>query len=114
MQKIEVLMDTKIIENNTADAVQVKLIEEKPITEYVSGDTTVKGENLVVESTSYANQGNLKAKIAYIDEQIVSLQASKDEAEAMLALISPEIDKAIVEVLKDPTAEDRRTLPEVM
>ena len=108
--KIEVLRDTKIIEENTKDALQVRIENDTviPETSIDIGGKTVKGTNLIVTDVSYANLGNIKARLLAIDEQIAQLNAEKVSITATKELIEPELDKAIIDILKDPTSEDRR------
>jgi hypothetical protein len=111
---IEVIKDTKIIENNTKDSLQVKIENDTviPETSVEIAGHLIKGKNLIVTDVSYANLGNIKARLTEIDEQILKLSSEKTSLLATQGLIEPELDKAITDILKDPTAVDRRTVNE--
>ncbi len=108
MKTYEILKDTNIIENNTADALQVKISEETPITEFVSVDGIIKGDNLTKTKISYVNLGNLKTRKLQIDQTIELFQKESQEIEEIISELTPKIDEAIGEILKDPKVEDRR------
>lgn len=110
MKTYEVLKDTKIIEDNTADALQVKVSTETPVMEYSDGNNTVKGDNLVVMSNAYLNLGVLKAKLIQLDQELITLQAERDETQANIDAITPHVDQAITEILKDAGAVDNRAI----
>lgn len=109
---IEVIKDTKIVEDNTKDSLQVKIENDTVIPEpsvEVAGHL-IKGDNLVVTKVSYANLGNIKARLIAIDEQMTELNSEKTSLLATQGLIEPELDKAITDILKDPESEDRRNI----
>jgi len=109
---IEVIKDTKIIEDNTKDSLQVKIENDTIIPEAsveVAGHL-IKGDNLVVTNVSYANLGNIKARLVAIDEQMAQLSSEKASLLDTQRFIEPELDKAITDILKDPESEDRRNI----
>ena len=106
--KIKILKDTNIIEDNTADSLAAVLTIETPTAEYTAPDgAVVKGDNLIVSRSSNTTQGDLKNKITSLDSQITSLQTEKAEAEALLASISVEIEKAVAEILDGGGVDNR-------
>lgn len=108
MKSYEVLKDTKIIEDNTADALQVKVSTETPVSEYSDGNNTVKGDNLVVTSNAYLSLGALKTRLREIDANLTLLQAERVETQTNIDDITPHIEAAITEILKDPATVDNR------
>lgn len=109
---IEVIKDTKIIEDNTKDSLQVIIKNDTIIPESsveVAGNL-IKGDNLVLTTSSQVNLGNIKARLMVIDEQISKLNSEKASLLTTQTLIEPEIDKAITDILKDPESADRRSI----
>lgn len=109
---IEVIKDTKIVEDNTKESLQVKIANDTAILEpsiEIEGQL-IKGNNLVVTDISYVNLKNIKDRIVAIDEQISALNAERTSLLSTQELIEPELDKAITDILKDPESEDRRSV----
>lgn len=108
--KIEVQKDTLIVEENTKDSLQVKIENDTVVPENqieVNGQL-IKGDNLVVTDVEQVNLGNIKRRLIAIDEQIANLTAERENLVSTQALIEPELDKAITDILKNPGSEDRR------
>ena len=98
--KIEVLKDTTVVEDNTADSLAVILTKEEAVTEFTTDDgKVIKGENLIVEEKSSTNLGELKSQISVIQANIDQLELKKLELQTLIDTIQPEIDKAIEEIL---------------
>lgn len=114
--KIEVQKDTLIVEENTKDSLQVRIENDTAISEKkieVHGQV-IKGDNLVVTDVQQVNLGRIKERLVNIDTQIVNLDAEKESLLTTQALIEPELDKAITDILLNPESEDRRTKLEVV
>lgn len=98
--KIEVLKDTTVVEENTADSLAVILTKEDSVTEYETDDgKVIKGENLIVEEKSSTNLGVLKSQRDSIQSKIDDLIIEKASVQALIDVVQPEIDKAIEEIL---------------
>lgn len=114
--KIEVQKDTLIVEENTKDSLQVKIENDTVVPEKeieVNGQL-IKGDNLVVTDVEQVNLGNIKRRLMAIEEQIANLTAERENLVSTQALIEPELDKAILDILKNPGSEDRRARLEIV
>lgn len=109
--KIEVVKDTKIIEENTKDALQVKIEQDRAVSEtsITIDGKIIKGDNLVVTDVSYANLGKIKERLLAIEQEIAQLNLEADSLTATKGLIEPELDKAISDILKEPESMDKRS-----
>lgn len=100
--KIEVIKDTTIIKDNTADSLAVVLTKEEAVTEYETSDgKIIKGDNLVVEQKEQINLGELKLQLSTVQANIDQLEAKKIELQTLIDSIQPEVDKAISEILAE-------------
>jgi hypothetical protein len=105
MEKIKVLIDTNIIQDNTGDAVQIQITNDVPITEpsiVISDSLEIKGDNLVKTVITTANLGVLKTRLAGIPDRRTALQQQlaeldKEEADtqALIDQLQPAVDDAI-------------------
>lgn len=121
---IEVIIDENITSGAKENA-KVKLIYENPIEgDYENGDEIVKGDNLVVTSTSTISLWELERairnsqslisdiqnQINSLNQRIADIQSSIDEDNSIINLISPKIDEAIL--ANQPINTPADTLPE--
>ena len=108
---INVIKDTKIIEDNTKDSLAVEISTDTVIqgTEYDTGKEIIKGDNLIRVNKATLNLGSLKEKKSQIENQFISLQGELDEINANIALIEPVLDQAITDILKESESIDNRT-----
>ncbi len=109
-KQINVLVDTNIIEDNTADGLRVVISEETPIVgEFTASDgTIVKGSGLTQTKQTTLTQGDLKTELASINNQIAGLITRQSETQSLLDGVSVAVDTAIVDKLKQPGTVDNR------
>lgn len=110
MKTIEVLKDTLIVEDNTADSLAVLIHDENPVFEYTSPDgAVVKGENLSVVTTSHVTQGALVQRLAELEAQSAEISTQIVELTTLINnSIKPAVNNAIGEILATPGSQDRR------
>ena len=119
MKTFEVIKDTLVVENNTADNLRVTVITEKPVVdEFVCADgTIVRGGLMSIITKEETTLGGIKARIASVPARRALLQrelAKLEEIEAdaitLLGDITTAVDEAIDEIIASPGGEDRRTI----
>lgn len=117
IKSIEVNVDTNVIEENTADSTQIKIVYETPVsgTEYVLSDGTKLKVNspsndgeLSLEETVYVTLGDIKREIDEVTTKITELQATREQLEAKLLLATPKVDEAIQAKVNEPATVDNR------
>lgn len=111
MKTYEVIKETKIVDNNTPDALQIKVYEESSgETEIALSDgSVVSGDNLAVKKfLGTQNLGNLKTRLQEINSLLESLPEEKKRIEEDIAILEPIMEVAIEEILSEPDSVDNR------
>lgn len=112
IQDIQVNIDTNVIEENTADSTQVKIIYERKLVEkeFTTADGKVvktDGE-LSVREEETTTLGDIKVTIGKIDTEIARLQAEKAILEEKRTLVEPKVSDGIAERASSPNVTDNR------
>lgn len=95
-KEIKVLVDTSIVEENTKDSLQVKLVYENDVTgKYEKHGVVITGDNMKEVTERVVNLGNLKQQVNELEEQIAQLIDQKEQLNLIISQVEPELDKAI-------------------
>jgi hypothetical protein len=113
--KIDVLMDTNIILDGTADSLRIVMTDERDIVgDYDANGKIIRGTGLVEISSSNTTVMGLKEDLVKIEAKKVGLQAELENleqqriaTEKLIFDATPIIDQAIAEAIENG-AEDRR------
>lgn len=116
METIKVLLDTNIIENNTADSVAVEITKKEPISTdtYQVGNNTINLIERTVSKPSNTYLGSLKSRLPEIDQEILfhknrilELNEEKPLIQEKITIIQPVIETAINEAILNGAVDNR-------
>jgi hypothetical protein len=115
MQTIKLQLDTNIIQDNTGDASPIQIIKETPVDKEITiGDQTIKGDNLVVTSTTQIYLGKVKDRQTEIDQRLADINAEIDSLNTekvanqdLIDSIQPEVDAQLDEAVNNGATDER-------
>lgn len=97
LKEIQVVIDTNVVEENTKDALAVRLIYEESVLtgEVVKSDEKIIGDNLKRRQERVVHLGDLKQSQLERDAKIQAIRDEKTATEELITVISPKLDEAI-------------------
>ena len=112
MQKINVLVDTQVVDDNTEDSLQIEVSNETPV-ELKEVDTPngiVRGDNLTITTTEIHNLGDLKKTLDDIATQRTLLDQQEKDTQALIDSITPQVDAAVASILSQGGKDNRMVI----
>jgi hypothetical protein len=104
MNKIEIIKDTNIVEENTADSLAVIITTDTPCETYTTVDgKIITGTNITVTDTKRTTQKELRDRLEHIDSEIASLQSERDSLSSLLDDVTVKVATAIDEIRQGNT-----------